>query len=155
MNFKVNISKTITLTVIASVLSSCIFPGYEKRGPDPDSFVPTMFITEHLHNGAWLRYTLKIYRPAQNSYDKGHYYLENSFARYDSIPKMNFQSWHFKVVSEIDSVLVIYEETQKKQVWRKTDSFEEEQHHFYNPKSWEIYGRDGWHFVVNKDDINN
>jgi len=132
MNFKANIFKTITLTVVASVLSSCILFNYEKLGPDPDSFVPTMFITEHLHNGAWLRYTLKIYRPAQSSYDKGHF-LENSFARYDSIPKINFQSWHLKVVSDIDSVLVIYEDTQKKLVWRKTDSFEESQHHFYNP----------------------
>ena len=154
MNFKVNISKTITLTIIASVLSSCILFNYEKLGPDPDSIVPTMFITEQVHDRWPYRYTLKIYREGQNTYDK-EYYLENSFTRYDSIPKINFQSWYFKVVSEIDSVLVIDGETQKKLVWRKTDSFEESQRHFYNPKSWKRYGSNGWHFVVNKDDINN
>ena len=150
-----NIFKIITLAVIASVLSSCILFNYEKIGPLPSSSVPTMFITEQVHNDVWpFRYGLKIYREGQNSYDKV-YYLENSFTRYDSIPKINFQSWHFKVVSEIDSVLIVDEQTQKKLVWRKTDSFEESQRHFYNPKSWKRYGSNGWHFVVNKDDINN
>jgi len=155
MNFKANISKTITLAVIASVLSSCFLFAYEKIGTAPSSSVPTMYITELVHNDAWLsRYTFKIYREGQNAYDKD-YYLKNSFTRYDSIPKINFQSWHLKIVSEIDSVLIVDEQTQKKLVWRKTDSFEESQRHFYNPKSWKIYGENGWHFVVNKDDINN
>jgi len=153
MNFKANIFKIITLTVVASVLLSCILFNYDKIGPDPDSIVPTMYITELVHNDAWLsRYTFKIYREGQNTYDK-EYYLENSFTRYDSIPKINFQSWHFKIVSEIDSVLIVDEDTQKKLVWRKTDSFEESQHHFYNPKSWKTFIREGWAFVVNKDDI--
>jgi len=150
MNFKANIFKTITLTVVVPVLSSCILFNYDKTVTEPSASVPTMYITEQERDGWPLRYSLKIYREGQNAYDSVNNYLENSFTRYDSIPKMNFQSWHFKVVSEIDSVLVIDEETQRKLVWRKTDSFEESQHHFYNPKSWKIFGDNGWNFAVSK-----
>jgi len=147
MNFKANIFKTITLTVIASVLSSCD-PEEALSGPSP-----LLVICNESGIGVYFEeYEGKTtYKTEQGN----HFLLYSSTEKRYSAPTINFEEWFPKVMQRVDSIVITAKDKSIRKVWKKTDDFEENERHPYNINFWEkeVRGYSEWQYILNQSDL--
>lgn len=147
-----NYNKTKQLIIVCLLgigLSSCD-PEWALFGP-----VQTMEVFNELSDEIDL--ICEEYKEGKNinRIDGGAYYpLSSSYSEQDSIPHLNFEEWFPKVMTKVDSIVVRTKDNSVRRVWRKTDVFEENEHHVYNINCWEFNDHHSvWRYNINWEDL--
>lgn len=76
--------------------------------------------------------------------------VKNGYISHSQLETMIFTQWFPLVIAKIDSVECLDKDGVRVKIWRQRDSFDDDEQHFFNVKSWGhlIDGSNAWFFTV-------